>query len=139
MEKFNDGMNEVFYPNMALIFMACHLLDLPDIFCNKCSEVAWELEYANTSPNFVSFCTSSPGSLSHSYIPAWEERQNRFLRRPYRKNKDSNMNELEVDSIAEHRHLIGLGQGDPQSPIQATLFLLSTSPNGMHTLLLSSA
>lgn len=70
MENFNDGMNEVFYPNMALIFMACHLLGLPDIFCNKCSEVAQEFECANASPRVMSFRTSFPGSLSHSYIPA---------------------------------------------------------------------
>lgn len=39
MENFNDGMNEVFYPNVALDFMACHLLGLPSIFFNKCSKL----------------------------------------------------------------------------------------------------
>lgn len=122
MENFNDGMNEVFYPNMALIFTACHLLGLHDIFCNKYSEVAQELEYANTSPTFMSFCTSFPGSLSCSYIPAWEERKNWFLRRPYIKKKHPSITEVDVESIAKHRHPTWLRQGDPQSSNQATLF-----------------
>jgi len=58
MKIFNDRMNGVFYPNMSLIFMACHLLGPPNISCNKCSEVAQELEYSNISPNLVSFFTS---------------------------------------------------------------------------------
>lgn len=109
MENFNDGMNEVFYPNMALNFMACHLLGLPDTFCNKCSKVTRELEYINTSPNFVSFSTSFPGSLSHSYIPAWEERKNWFLRSPYIKSKEPSTTELDVESIAKLRHHTWLG------------------------------
>lgn len=51
MENFNDGMNEVFYPNMALIFMAYHLPGLPNIFCNKYSDVAQELNIQTHLPS----------------------------------------------------------------------------------------
>lgn len=72
MENFNDGMNKVFYPNVALIFMAYHLLGLSNIFYNKYSEVEQELNIQTYLP---SPCPFAPNFLVLFLIVVFQPRR----------------------------------------------------------------